>query len=115
MDKGLDVIHGGAEINSSGVSIIALADTADSLNVIRELCFAWASDKRIPLSTMIKAIGANFVGFKDLYERTKKVPKYGNDHPGANENAQWLVTTLDKTFREKKTTEAASIGLDIGR
>jgi formate C-acetyltransferase len=102
MDKGLDVIQGGAKINSSGVSIIALADTADSLNVIRELCFTPAPDKRIPLSTMIKAIGANFEGFKDLYERTKKVPKYGNDDPGANENAQWLVTTLDETFREKE-------------
>jgi pyruvate formate-lyase/glycerol dehydratase family glycyl radical enzyme len=101
MDKGSDVIQGGAKINSSGVSIIALADTADSLNVIRELCFNPAPDRRIPLSTMMEAISANFAGFDDLYARTKKVPKYGNDNPGANENAQWLVTTLDAAFRGK--------------
>ena len=39
MEKGMDLIQGGASINSSGVAIIGLADVADSLSAIQQVVF----------------------------------------------------------------------------
>jgi len=104
MEKGKDLIEGGATINSSGVTIIGLADVADSLSAIEKVVF---EDKDISFAELLKAMEKNFEGngFEKLQKRLmdpKRTPKYGNDDPAADANAAWLVDLLDKEFSEKQ-------------
>jgi formate C-acetyltransferase len=104
MEKGKDLIEGGATINSSGVTIIGLADVVDSLSVIEKIVF---EDKEIAFEQLLKAMEKNFEGddFEPLQKRLmnpKKTPKYGNEDPVADANAAWLVDLLDKEFSEKQ-------------
>jgi pyruvate formate-lyase/glycerol dehydratase family glycyl radical enzyme len=104
MEKGKDLIEGGATINSSGVTIIGLADVADSLSAIEKVVF---EDKDISFAELLKAMEKDFKGngFEKLQKRLmdpKRTPKYGNDDPAADANAAWLVDLLDKEFSEKQ-------------
>jgi formate C-acetyltransferase len=104
MEKGKDIIEGGATINSSGVTIIGFADVVDSFSAIQKIVF---EDKEISFSQLLKAMEKNFEGddFKGLQQRLmnpKKTPKYGNEDPVADANAAWLVDLLDKEFSEKQ-------------
>lgn len=103
MDKGKDVIEGGALVNSSGVAIIGFADVADSLNAIERWVYKEDedSDKRISLTELHQALKENFQGgpdMKALHTRLLNAPKYGTDNPAADANAKWLVELLDSTF-----------------
>ncbi len=104
MEKGKDLIEGGATINSSGVTIIGLADVADSLSAIEKVVF---EDKDISFAELLKAMEKNFEGngFEKLQKRLmdpKRTPKYGNDDPAADANVAWLVDLLDKEFGKKQ-------------
>lgn len=101
VDKAKDLIQGGAVINSSGATIIGLADTADSLRAIEELCFPAYDSAKIPISKMISAVEANFEDHESLRKRIKAIPKYGNDSPGADSCVNWLLKLLDDSFRAK--------------
>jgi formate C-acetyltransferase len=104
MEKGKDLIEGGATINSSGVTIIGLADVVDSLSAIEKVVF---EDKEITLAELLRAMEKDFEGngFEKLQKRLmdpKRTPKYGNEDPAADTNATWLVDLLDKEFSEKQ-------------
>jgi formate C-acetyltransferase len=104
MEKGKDLIQGGATINSSGVTIIGLADVADSLSAIEKVVF---EDKEISFTELLKAMEKNFEGngFEKLQKQLmdpKRTPKYGNEDPAADANTAWLVDLLDKEFSEKQ-------------
>ena len=59
MDKGKDVIEGGAVINSSGIAIIGLADTADSLSALQRVVF---EEKALPLAGLPRRAPARLRG-----------------------------------------------------
>ncbi len=104
MDKGKDLIQGGATINSSGVTIIGLADVVDSLSAIGKAIF---EDEGITMAELLRAMKKDFKGngFEKLQKRLmdlKKTPKYGNDDPAADANAAWLVDLLNEEFSEKQ-------------
>ena len=102
MDKGKDLIEGGATINASGAAIIGLADVADSLSAIEKVVFV---DQECSFRALLDALRNNFKGSEALQRRLMnpdKTPKYGNDEPMADENVCWIVKLLDKTFGEKK-------------
>jgi len=101
MDKGKDLIQGGAIINSSGVTVIGLADVADSLSAIQKVVF---EEKTITFADLLNAIGKNFLGYQALQKRLvnpDKTPKYGNEDPSADANVSWIVEMLDSAFRGK--------------
>ena len=101
MEKGKDLIFGGATINSSGASIIGFADVVDSLAAIQKVVF---EDKATSLPALLQALDANFVGQDVLLARLRnpeQTPKYGNEQPAADHLARWLVTTLDALFGRK--------------
>ena len=98
MDKGKDLSQGGATINGSGVTIIGLADVADSLSAIQRVVY---EEKEITMGQLLDALKDNFEGREDLQQRLadeKRTPKYGNDDPTADANAAWLVKLLDDTY-----------------
>jgi pyruvate formate-lyase/glycerol dehydratase family glycyl radical enzyme len=97
--NGKDVICGGATYNSSGATIIGLADVVDSVTAIQEFVF----DKRaMSAGDMIAAIQANweepYTKFQASIKQSKE--KFGQDHPGsmAKANADWLMGFIHDNF-----------------
>jgi formate C-acetyltransferase len=101
MEKGKDLIQGGAIINSSGAAIIGMADVADSLSAIQKVIF---EEGKISFAVLLDALEKNFEGYESLQKRLanpNKTPKYGNEDSTADANVTWIVELLDKAFGEK--------------
>lgn len=101
MKRGRDLIEGGAEINSSGATVIGLADVADSLSAIQKAIFDKNNKRRVSFGKLLNALKHNFEGDDALQKRLSnpdKTPKYGNEHPDADANASWIVVLLANAF-----------------
>ncbi len=99
LEKGQDVIYGGATYNFSGVTIIGLSEVVDSLNAIEEFVF---TKKETTLGEMIEAIKNNWEGYQILHAKVKtSTEKYGTDSPMAAGNADFLIDYLHTTFQGK--------------
>lgn len=98
MDKGKDLIFGGATINSSAATVIGMADVADSLSAIQKVVF---EDRALSFKEFLKALDNNFVGNESLQKQLvnpDKTPKYGNEDPQADANVRWIAEFLDDEF-----------------
>lgn len=100
MDKGKDIIRGGAMINASGVTIIGLADVADSLSAIEQIVYR---EKKATFKELIDAVNNNFENNKVLHQLLKGAPKYGNEDLIAQGNVKWLIKSLHDCFQAKTT------------
>lgn len=94
MEKGKDLIEGGARYNSSGATHIAFADVVDSLNAIEKTVFI---DQKYSFAELLEMVKSDFAG-KDgekirLYLKNK-TPKYGTENPIARKNAKNVVRHL---------------------
>jgi pyruvate formate-lyase/glycerol dehydratase family glycyl radical enzyme len=101
LEKGKDLIEGGAAINSSGATIIGFADVVDSMNAIETVVFGAG---KVPFSQLRAALEKNFIGYDELRTRLmtpEKTPKYGNEDPQPDDNAHWLVQLLDREFGQR--------------
>jgi len=91
LQKGIDMIEGGAWNTSYSVFLAGLADTADSLTVIDKLVYR---DKKVTVEQLIKALKADWKGYEDLQQLCiNGVPKYGNDNDFADTWAVWVMDT----------------------
>lgn len=88
MEKGKDLIHGGAEYNSSGVALVSITDVVDSLMVIKKLIY---EEKTLDFSTLMAALDQDFEGHEILLGKIRRVPKFGSDHPETNAIARDLI------------------------
>ena len=92
LEKGKDLIFGGALYNSSGATHIGFADTVDSLNAIEQAVFV---DKKCSFADLKKALASNFEGYEELHAYlVNSTPKYGMDVRIAKENSQKLIRFL---------------------
>ena len=94
MDKGKDLIQGGALYNSSGATHIAFADVVDSLNAIEQTVFI---EKKYTFNDLLKHVRADFSapeGEKVRLYLQNHPPKYGTEAPIARKNARNLVRHL---------------------
>lgn len=94
MEKGKDLIQGGALYNSSGATHIGFADVVDSLNAIEQTVFR---EKKYTFSDLLKQIRADFsgpTGEKVRLYLKNRTPKYGSEAPIARKNARNLVRHL---------------------
>lgn len=99
MEKGKDLTEGGAVINSSGVAIIGLGDTADSLSAIQRVVY---EERALGMPELLQAIQRDFVGYETLQARLmdpRRTPKWGNEDPTGDGNARWIVQLLDEVVR----------------
>jgi formate C-acetyltransferase len=114
MEKGRDVIDGGATYNASGVAITGLAEVVDSITAIEEFAFGKGGGSRIPMSGMIGAITTDW-GSEENDEATSALyrkyhamvsasrNKFGYDtSPMAKGNAVWLVDSLHNKFQSRR-------------
>jgi pyruvate formate-lyase/glycerol dehydratase family glycyl radical enzyme len=101
LDKGKDLIFGGAVLNSSGAAVIGFADVIDSLAAIERLVFV---EQSLTFADLLAALKADFVGHEALRARLRnpaKTPKYGNEDPQADSIARWLAELLDELYGQK--------------
>ncbi len=93
---GKDVVQGGALINSSGVSLIGLADTADSLSALEKHVFT--GSPLMDVQTLFKALEENFDEHEALHGtliNPTKTPKFGNEDPAGDDNLKWLLEKVN--------------------
>ncbi len=104
MEKGKDLIDGGAVYNSSGVTHIGFADVCDSICAIKEICFnPDNTDMAMSLPDLVRAVDNNFEGDDLLWAYLEnKAPKYGTDHPVAAEISQKLIQLGFEVFHTQK-------------
>ncbi|MFX1496031.1 MAG: pyruvate formate lyase family protein [Promethearchaeota archaeon] len=96
LDKGKDLVQGGAVYNTSGVALVALTDVIDSLVVIRDLIY---KRKELDFVTLMDAIEHNFEnGHSSILKSIEKVPKFGSGQNGAVELAQDLINFCYDTY-----------------
>ena len=92
MDKGKDVVQGGAKYNSSGVALIGLADVVDSLVAVKKLVY---DEKRVSFEELLDALKKDFQGYEALHARiVNRVPKFGSGDPEPSRMAQGLIDWL---------------------
>ena len=89
MEKGADVMYGGAKYNSTGNSGVGIGNVADSLNIIRHCVF----DKKICTAReLYDALINNWEGHEALRSYIlNEAPHYGNGIPEADEMAGWAA------------------------
>ena len=94
MEKGLDVMYGGAKYNSTGIAGIALGNAADSLQMIEHLVF----DKKICTAAELQdALAKNWEGYEQLHEYVKtRAPHYGNNIPEADKYVHKITDMFAK-------------------
>ncbi|MCD6262004.1 MAG: hypothetical protein J7J52_03155 [Deltaproteobacteria bacterium] len=99
LEKGKDLIQGGAIYNSSGATHIGFADVTDSLNAIEQAIF---TEKKFSFSELIEAIKADFSRPGDekmqIYLECR-CPKYGTEHGIALKNSRDLVDHLFQVYQ----------------
>lgn len=77
IEKGVDVHHGGARYNFSGIQAVGLATVVDSLMAINEFVF---DKKEIEIEGVLEALKTNFEGQEMLRRKLmNSILKYGND------------------------------------
>ena len=97
MEKGQDLIFGGAVYNSSGATHIGFADTVDSLNAIEQAVFL---EQKYSLTCILKGLENNFEGEEELHAwLVHRAPKFGTEHPVALGNSKYLVQFLFDTYQ----------------
>ena len=99
MEKGADLIDGGAAINASGIAIIGLADVADSLAAIEKLVY---EDRAVTFADFLGALRANYQGYETLLARLKnpdQTPRFGNDNARADGHAGWIIENLHEAVQ----------------
>ncbi len=97
MEKGQDLIFGGARYNSSGATHIGFADTADSLNAIEKAVFI---DRRCTFPELLAAMKRDFEDDAALHAYlVNRAPKYGSEDPIAVKNSHNLLQFLYQTYQ----------------
>jgi pyruvate formate-lyase/glycerol dehydratase family glycyl radical enzyme len=98
MEKGMDVMYGGAKYNGSGIPGIGIGNVADSLYMIKHLCF---DTKKCTTKELYDALINNWKGYEDLREYIKSSNlHYGNAESEVDELAAWA----SRTFAELVTS-----------
>ena len=98
LEKGKDIINGGAIYNTSGVALVALADVVDNLLVIKDLIY---KNKELDFETLMDAIEKDFGNGHDIIlKKIEKVPKFGSGEKGTVELAQDLIDYCYELYQQ---------------
>jgi formate C-acetyltransferase len=89
MEKGADVMHGGARYNSTGMSGVGVGNVADSLSMIKHLCF---DTKKCTTRELYDALVSDWKGYEELLSYIRnKAPHYGNGVAEQDSFAAWTA------------------------
>ncbi len=101
MEKGKDIINGGAVHNSSGVALVSITDVVDSLMVIKKLVY---EEKAIKFDELMQALENDFEDQKSqvIVARIKRVPKFGSGDTEAIKIAQNLMDDVYDLYNSRE-------------
>jgi formate C-acetyltransferase len=89
MEKGMDVMYGGARYNSTGMSGVGIGNVADSLGMIKHLCF---DAGKCTTRELYDALIADWKGYEGLHGYIRNtVPHYGNGIRECDDLAGWAA------------------------
>lgn len=94
MDCGLDLARGGAEVNSSGVAVVATPDVADSLCAVKHVL----ERGQVGFRELIDALQAELQGYETLAAVLERAPAYGNEEPAAASMIHAVMELVHDTF-----------------
>lgn len=97
MDKGRDLVFGGAVYNSSGATHVGFADVVDSLNAVKKLVF---EDQYCTFAELLDAVRSDFEHRETLlaYARNKPL-KYGTWEESEKGCSRELIRFLYETYQ----------------
>ncbi|MBR6812743.1 MAG: hypothetical protein IKM51_05170, partial [Oscillospiraceae bacterium] len=88
LEKGMDMVYGGAKYNATGLSHHGIGTLVDSLCAIRYLVF---DAKVCTGKELLDAVKANWEGYEDLRIQAENCPhRFGNADSVADELASWV-------------------------
>lgn len=91
MEKGADVMWGGAKFNSTGLAGVGIGNVADSLQMIDHLCFN-EKTKRCTPAELYDALVNDWAGHEALLDYVRnEAPHYGNGDPEADKYADYAA------------------------
>ncbi len=101
LDKGRDLIRGGARYNTSGVALVSITDVVDSLMVIKKLVY---EKKEVTFPELMDALAHDFSGerYAVLESRMRRVPRFGSGDREAIEMARDLIDFAYGLYRPRK-------------
>jgi pyruvate formate-lyase/glycerol dehydratase family glycyl radical enzyme len=92
VEKGKDVLQGGAKYNSIGTAGVGTANVADALMAIKHFVF---DSKKYTGAQLLEAIRTNWAGKEALRnELMTGALKYGNNEPEVDELARWSTSVF---------------------
>lgn len=96
-----DYAWGGAKYNTgNGIIMIGVADLINSMAAIRHLVY---EEKSVTMEQMVKALDADFVGYKDIQKLCQEAPKYGNDNEMVDDIAGEMFTFIADEIESYKS------------
>ena len=95
MDKGMDVMYGGARYNSTGIAGVGIGNVADSLGIIKYMVY----DKRFCTAReLYDALMSDWEGYDTLRSYIKnEAPHYGNGFAEIDKYAGWVSDVFADT------------------
>ena len=106
IQSGRGATRGGAKYNSSGVSVIGLADVVDSLMAIKKLVF---DTDVCSFAELKEAVDENFTNHPKLHAMAKtKVPRFGSGSDEAVEMANRVTAMVHEYFAAQKNYRGGS-------
>jgi formate C-acetyltransferase len=111
LEQGRDYRRGGALYTEGLADVLGITNLADSLLVIRRLVY---EEGRLSLPELVAALDADWAGHEALrQECLRRVPKFGNDDPAADELTVRLFNHINDAFRARPRAFGNAYGIDV--
>lgn len=95
IDAGIEFNAGGARYNWSVINVAGLANVIDSLAALRSVVF---EKKEKTGAEMLEILHRNFEGHELFRRRLARCPRFGNDHPRADDIAKDIAEFVFREF-----------------
>lgn len=103
IEKGKDVTDKGAvRYNFTSVNVLGVPNVSDSIYAIKELVF---SQKQYSLKQLRRALETDWANNEIMRQHFLNVPKFGNDHKGADEMAVKVSEQVREVLESKQNNK----------
>ncbi|MHB9134629.1 MAG: pyruvate formate lyase family protein [Armatimonadota bacterium] len=95
--RGREQQDDGARYHDYGATPLGLANAADALYAVKRAVY---EDGLCTAGVLLSALHANFQGYEDLQARLRALPRYGQQHPGADGMMERVLATLTGCYAD---------------
>ena len=112
LESGRDITQGGMIYTQYSAILVGLSHTADSLAVIKKLCF---EEKRVDWKELLDALEKNWEGKESLRQLVRtRAPAYGNDEDYVDDIAREIVEIYVESMNKYKVVTGMDNILALG-